>query len=62
MSPCYRVYLGAETSLPSKVEALEDDPALGDVLLEVRFGSWARHGQVRLPERVETHLAGMLVG
>jgi glyoxylase-like metal-dependent hydrolase (beta-lactamase superfamily II) len=58
----YRAFLDAETLLPSKVEALEDDPVLGDVLLEVRFDAWVQHGPVRLPEHVETHLAGTLVG
>lgn len=48
--PSIKVYLDNSTSLPAKVETIEDDPVQGDVIIEVFFDDWRQvEGGVMYP-------------
>jgi len=48
-----RLYIDAETSLPSKIEVLEDDPVIGDNLTEIALSDYRAVGDVKFPHAIE---------
>jgi glyoxylase-like metal-dependent hydrolase (beta-lactamase superfamily II) len=54
------LYFDARTSLLSKTEFLNDDPVLGDVILETVYSDWRPVEKVTLPFRITDRIGGVM--
>lgn len=57
-TPDIEVVVDAQSGLPLRAQALENDPSLGDVRYEVLFADWRKVGEVPYPYRVTHRLNG----
>jgi hypothetical protein len=53
-----RMFIDAATGLPAKIDTLEDDPILGDALVEVELDDWRPVDGVRWPHTLTHKVAG----
>ena len=56
-----KVFLDANTFLPSKVETMEDDPVYGDALVQVFFGEWHKVNGVLFPFNIVHRIQGQVM-
>src|SRR5215831_10226797 len=56
-----KVFLDANTFLPSKVETIEDDPVYGDALVQVFFSDWHKISGVLFPFNILHRIQGQVI-
>jgi glyoxylase-like metal-dependent hydrolase (beta-lactamase superfamily II) len=56
-----KIFLDANTFLPSKVETIEDDPVYGDALVQVFFRDWHKVNGILFPFNVLQRIQGQVI-
>jgi hypothetical protein len=56
-----RMFIDANTFLPSKVETIEDDPVYGDALVQVFFSDWHKVNGILFPFNILHRIQGQVI-
>ena len=60
-TPDIMLVIDESTGLPTSARVLENDPLLGDVVYEVRYGNYTEVNGLQVPQSLEFYLADMLL-
>jgi glyoxylase-like metal-dependent hydrolase (beta-lactamase superfamily II) len=56
-----RIFIDANTFLPTKVETIEDDPVYGDALVQVFFSDWHKVNGILFPFNILHRIQGQVI-